>query len=249
MPVSAQIHPCRHWCEFAAAFVLLVCLFSQSVVAAADAVVGPGEDVQVSSVPKPAEPVPMLDQAGTTVTVRRQLLEQLGRDRQDLEIDALLRFYRRHNPEALAEFEEKCATDRAAAAQHATWLATRFQELEALRLSRPDEFKRCVALEQLESACRRLARRVRYLERALAAGEGNRGAQEAALKAAREDLRDALQRHFVGAQQNQLVELNRLEAEVRELRRMVEERQASKDAILERYYLQLTGATEYVGSH
>ena len=57
----------------------------------------------------------------------------------------------------------------------------------------------------------------------------------------KERYRKLLEESFRFSQQNQLIEVNRLEAEVRDLRRLLEEREANRSLIMQQRYFQLTG--------
>jgi len=156
-------------------------------------------------------------------------------------LDTLLLFYRTHNPDALAELSGRSRQDPLSGKAYFRTLTEHFLEMEQLRAASPEEYERVVQIERMESRSRHLARRIQNLGRAL----GGRPADPAALAREREqakaELRDLLQQTFVVAQQNQLIEVNRLEAEVRELRRLLEERDANQRLILEQRFVELTG--------
>jgi hypothetical protein len=112
-------------------------------------------------------------------------------------------------------------------------------ELERIRLENPDEHKRLLELEKLESKARMLGRQIQTL--AARTRENKVPETLLALARARRQLADLLTKGFETEQQSQQIEVNRLEAEIRELRRLLEERAANKNLILEQRFFQLTG--------
>ena len=63
------------------------------------------------------------------------------------------------------------------------------------------------------------------------------------LQETRQQLREVLEKCFERSQQNQLIELNRLEAEVRDLRALLQQRQGARELILQQRFLDLSGVT------
>ena len=120
-------------------------------------------------------------------------------------------------------------------------MVRRYKRLERLRMTSPEEYERVIAVDRMEGESRRLGRRVRQLDRALLSGEGNREALLFELDRAVGELRKLVEDTFARKQQSQLIEINRLEAEVRELRRLVEQREANRERVVERRFLELTG--------
>lgn len=186
--------------------------------------------------------------AGTTAA---QALEQCLREvvapaMPDLEPVAVVRFYEEYSPDLVADFSSRKYEDQAAAARYAGRLATHFTELESVRRRSPKEYERLLELEELETTSRRLGLRVRKLEELLAA-DGDENAAAGALRAdamgVRTGLRRVLERIFAARQQNQLIEINRLEAEVQDLRRLAQEREAQREHILEYRFRELVRGT------
>ena len=87
-----------------------------------------------------------------------------------------------------------------------------------------------------------LGRRIQELATALAEGKAeDPAAAKAAMAQARNELRDVLLRAFDASQQNQRIEVNRLEAELQAMRGLLDEREAKRDLILQQRFIQLTG--------
>ena len=169
------------------------------------------------------------------------LIRKLTESFPDLSLEEMMAFCKRSNPEALEEYREVHRENPAAAEALLRQLAGRYGELQEVRAKRPEEYERLVKIDRMESRSRRLARRIRTLAKAVAEDDANRVVLEPDLDRAREELKNLLQRVFTSIQQNQLIEINRLEAELRELRRLVEEREANNQLILQRRFSQLTG--------
>lgn len=180
--------------------------------------------------------------AGTTAA---QALEQCLREAvapamPGLDPAAVVRFYQEYSPDLVADFSTRESEDQAAAARYAGRLATHFMELEDVRQRNQDEYERLLELEQLETGSRRLGRRIRKLEKLLTT---DAGALRADAEVARQELLRVLSRIFAARQQNQLIEIHRLEAEVQQLRHLAEEREAQREHILEHRFRELVGNT------
>ncbi len=160
----------------------------------------------------------------------------------DLPPKDILTFYARHIPEALAEFDDRCRENPGTARRYLSHLVKRYAALLPLRSRNAEEYKRILAVERMEAKTRRLGRTVRQQNKAGtdAADTGGSGPERGEADEERE-LRGLLSRVFAAVQQNQLIEINRLEAELRELRRLVAEREANKDLILQTRFEELAG--------
>ena len=166
----------------------------------------------------------------------------LSRSHPRLKADSMLDYYSRTGPDIFAEIRSQVESAARDPGPYLRRLADHFEKMERVRGRNPTEFSRLVALEQLESRARMLGRRIQQLTAFLAAGgKGDATMTKGALNAAKEELRSALERAFEAAQQNQRIEVNRLDAELRAMRRLLDERDAKRDLILQQRYLQLSG--------
>jgi len=152
----------------------------------------------------------------------------------------VIAFYRANNSEVLTEFDDLCQRDEAAARTYLESMARRFTELERLKGISQHEYERALKVERMEADSRRLGRRIRELTEALASGSSGRSQLKAELEKAKRKLRSNLAETFTAVHQTQRIEINRLEAEVRELRRMLTEREASRELVIERRFADLT---------
>jgi len=154
--------------------------------------------------------------------------------------DDVVAFHRQYAPDLLAEWERRCREEATSAKAYFLLLADNFAAIDVLRKDDPDEYERQIRQQQTESQVRSLSRQIQ----ALAVKEGD-GADEPDRLLARQrlklELRHLLEKSFDEAQQRQLIEINRLEAEMRNLRRLADERAANRRLILgQRFYI-LTG--------
>lgn len=149
-------------------------------------------------------------------------------------------FYRQNNGDVLSEFDELCRRDESAARAYLESMAHRFTELERLKGISQHEYERALSVERMEAQSRQLGRCIRTLSKAIAAGQGNRGKLKAELEQAERKLRTSLGNAFTAVQQTERIEINRLEAEIRELRRLLTEREANRDLVIERRFVELT---------
>jgi len=159
-----------------------------------------------------------------------------------LNVTDMLDYYSRTSPDILAEIRSQMEPGGHDPGTYLRRLADHFGRMEQVRRRNPTEFSRLVALEQLETRARMLGQRIQQLtEMAAERGVSDTAMAKTALATAKEELRSALERSFEASQQNQRIELNRLEAELRAMRRLIDEREAKRDLILRQRYLQLSG--------
>ena len=169
---------------------------------------------------------------------RQAAFRALEEKHPEVKSSALWDFHKRHSPDRIQEFERACKGDAAKSQALLLEMARHYLDLEELRQRSPEEYRRMLELEELESAARELGRRVTVLARS-AATPGSVG--HGTLLETRKALRIALEKCFERSQQNQLIELNRLEAEVRDLRALLEQRQGARELILQQRFLELSG--------
>lgn len=169
---------------------------------------------------------------------RQEAFRKIEESHPGLKASELWEFHKRHAPDRIQEFERACQTSGARAQAILVRMADRYLEIEALREHSPDEYQRLVELEELESRARELGRRIAALARS-ARNPNDVGFKS--LQETRQELRTVLEACFERSQQNHLIELNRLEAEVRDLRALLQQRQGARELILQQRFLDLSG--------
>ena len=159
-----------------------------------------------------------------------------------IDVAAMLEYYSRTSPDIHAEVRTRLADGSEGASTYLGRLAEHYLRLDRVRERNPTEFDRLLALDLLESRARMLGRLVRQLSSVPAEGGGeDAAAAQAAAGRAKDELRGVLERAFEGTQQNQRIELNRLDAELRTMRRLLDERASKRDQILRQRFLELCG--------
>ncbi len=159
-----------------------------------------------------------------------------------IDVAAMLEYYSRTSPDIHAEIRTRVADGSEGASAYLGRLAEHYLRLDRVRERNPTEFDRLVALDLLESRARMLGRLVRQLSSVPAEGASeDSAAAQAAVGRAKDELRGVLERAFEGTQQNQRIELNRLDAELRTMRRLLDERASKRDQILRQRFLELCG--------
>lgn len=185
--------------------------------------------------------------AATAVEKAGQLVQQeamriLQQKRPELAFDAMLAFYRENAPDLISEWERRCLQQPDGAEAYLALLAEHYASIVKVKDEDPEEYERLVWQQQQESKVRTVSRRIQSYSRP---GEDRSlGAEAARLMRLQEDkftLRQLLEESFDHAQQRQMVDINRLENEVRDLRRLVSERAANRQLILEQRFMVLTG--------
>jgi len=160
-------------------------------------------------------------------------------------VGRVIRFYRKNNPAALDRLAAALQADPRAGRRLARELVEHFIDLEETRRSSPDEYVRLLEIEKLEARCLELSAQARKLRTALkTSGRGEDPAKiRREITRLEAELRQLIDRVFTARQQNQLIAVNRLEAEVAELRKIIQQRDANRKDIVSRRFRQLTGAS------
>lgn len=159
-----------------------------------------------------------------------------------LDVVAMLEYYSRTSPDIHTEIRARIEGGADDVSAYLGRLAEHYVRLDRVRLRNPAEFERLMALDLIESRARMLGRLIMQLS-----GVPTEGAAEdvvasrVALSRAKDELRGVLERAFDGTQQNQRIELNRLDAELRTMRRLLDERASKRDLIIRQRFLELCG--------
>lgn len=153
----------------------------------------------------------------------------------------VIRFYRQHAPNFLLELDSKAHVSPAAADAYFEQLQVRHRLLAGLKKSNPDKYGEEMRALGQRDECMALSRSVRALRRralAQAADVPVEQLEDLRLRAEKR-LYELLGDIFTETQQRQLIEINRLEAEIRELRRLVRQREANRETILQSQFEEL----------
>ena len=170
------------------------------------------------------------------------LLETARRVRPNVDAEAMMGYYRTNAPDLLEEIEKRRAAYPEAMDGYLGQLADHFQEIDKLRGEDNVMYERKVKEERQQCQVRRLSKTVQQLSKAPVDEEmDSKTERERQLKAARLQLRRLLEAAFDEAQQQQLIQINRLESEVRDLRRVATERSKNRGYILQERFRALTG--------
>ena len=185
----------------------------------------------------------MLMAAACLVAVaQEELAETLKRVRPNVEADAMLQYYRTNAPDLLEEIEKRRKAYPEAMDAYLGQLADHFQEVDKLRGEDNALFDRMVRQEKQQCEVRKLSRDIQQLAKVPKKESKNDEEQRLAqLKEARAKLRMLLEQSFDEAQQQQLIQINKLESEVRDLRRLATERSKNRKYILQERFRTLTG--------
>ncbi len=170
----------------------------------------------------------------------QQLQQYMDKNFPHVSSDDLVHFYQKNNPDALKAFLEENERDDKTAQAYLEVLVGHFVRLQDMKNENPREYLRLLEIEQYESLSRRLSQKIRSLKAAQKSGSLTAEAKKE-LSQAEVALHKILKKIFDAVQENQLIEINRLEAEMRELRRLLEERAVNQDAILRNRYEKLAG--------
>ena len=173
---------------------------------------------------------------------REELAETLKRVRPNVEAEAMLGYYRANAPDLLEEIEKRRKAYPEAMDAYLAQLADHFQEVDKLRGEDNALYDRMVRQEKRQCDVRKLSREIQRLAKTPKNEPKNVEEQRIAqLKESRLKLRNLLEQAFDEAQQQQLIQINQLESEVRDLRRLATDRSKNRKYILQERFRTLTG--------
>ena len=173
---------------------------------------------------------------------QEELAETLKRVRPNVEVDAMLGYYRANAPDLLEEIEKRRKAYPEAMDAYLAQLADHFQEVDKLRGEDNALYDRMVRQEKRQCDVRKLSREIQRLAKTPKDEPKNVAEQRLAqLKESRLKLRNLLEQAFDEAQQQQLIQINQLESEVRDLRRLATDRSKNRKYILQERFRTLTG--------
>jgi hypothetical protein len=173
---------------------------------------------------------------------QEELAETLKRVRPNVEAEAMLGYYRANAPDLLEEIEKRRKAYPEAMDAYLAQLADHFQEVDKLRGEDNALYDRMVRQEKRQCDVRKLSREIQRLAKTPKNEPKNVAEQRLAqLKESRLKLRNLLEQAFDEAQQQQLIQINQLESEVRDLRRLATDRSKNRKYILQERFRTLTG--------
>jgi len=173
---------------------------------------------------------------------QEELAETLKRVRPNVEAEAMLGYYRANAPDLLEEIEKRRKAYPEAMDAYLAQLADHFQEVDKLRGEDNALYDRMVRQEKRQCDVRKLSREIQRLAKTPKNEPKNVEEQRIAqLKESRLKLRNLLEQAFDEAQQQQLIQINQLESEVRDLRRLATDRSKNRKYILQERFRTLTG--------
>jgi len=154
---------------------------------------------------------------------------------------AVIGFYAKTAPAFLVELSDRCSVDQEKGTTYFDGLVSRYARLAEIKDIRTDEHQRRSDILVLEGYSLSLARKIRNLKRVLRESGGKDRELRSQLARTETQLSEALEEVFVATQQNQSIEINRLAAELREMRRLLQQRDANRDHIVRAQMRDLTG--------
>ena len=167
----------------------------------------------------------------------KQMLAQAQNENAGLDSDAMIRFYAKNSPDLLSGWETRSSASREKGVEYLKLLIKNFLEIDKFRESNPDEYERLARHMQSESLIRITSLEIQNIAKN---PDEKEKLQELKLK-----LRKLMEDAFDEAQRRQLLEINRLENEVRNLKNLAEQRAANKQSILQQRFILLTNGQEW----
>ena len=173
---------------------------------------------------------------------QEELAETLKRVRPNVEAEAMLGYYRANAPDLLEEIEKRRKAYPEAMDAYLAQLADHFREVDKLRGEDNALYDRMIRQEKRQCEVRKLSRDIQKLSKPPKNEPKNVEEQRLALlKEKRLQLKNLLEQAFDEAQQQQLIQINKLESEVRDLRRLATDRSKNRKYILQERFRTLTG--------
>ena len=168
------------------------------------------------------------------------LLDVVKRVRPNVDAEAMLKYYQTNAPDLLDEIEKRRKAYPDAMDNYTGQLADHFQEIDKLRGEDNALYERKVSEERQQCQVRKLSKEIQQLAKPVKE-EDAEVLRKLQLQTACLRLRKLLEDAFDESQQQQLIQINRLESEVRDLRRVATERSKNRNYILQERFRALTG--------
>jgi hypothetical protein len=174
---------------------------------------------------------------------QEKLWEESGKKNPGLSIAEIKEFYQENAPDLLKELAACLREWPALAAGFLQQLVDGYRDLQKVRRDNPTLYQWQLRRLSEEVKIRRLGNEVKQLNLYI---QDKSATEEPAklleLHQKKQQLKKLLELSFQSFQQQQQVEINRLEAEMQMLKQLLEERADSKEMILQEQYRKLTGA-------
>lgn len=178
------------------------------------------------------------DKAG--MLIRKRTMEEAVRKNPQLKPQEMMSFFEAHAPDLLDEWKRRCHFQPEDAQAYMDLLVNHFMNINKLRLTQPEEYKRLVQQQKTESRIREISRKIQMLVPKIAE-DNNNDQLKNELQSSKLELKTLMEKVFDETQTRQLVEINRLENELRGLKELAAERAANKQLILKQRFQILTG--------
>ena len=167
-----------------------------------------------------------------------ELLRQAQKENDGLDAEALIAFYGKNSPDLLTEWEKRLKASPEKGIEYAKLLIKNYLDIDKFRESKPDEYERLVRQLKNDSLIRMTSLEIQNLAK-------QENVDKEKLLELKLKLRKLMEDAFDEAQRRQLLEINRLENEVRNLRNLAEQRAANKQSILQQRFMLMTDGQEW----
>lgn len=151
-------------------------------------------------------------------------------------------FYQEYAPELLKEWARNCRELPSQAANFLQQLVDGYQDLQRLKTESPSVYQWQLRRLSNEIKLRQLGNEIKQINAALL---GKTATEEPALvlevHQKKQEMKKLLELTFEESQQHQQIEINRLEAEMKMLKRLLDERNANREHILQERFRTLSG--------
>jgi hypothetical protein len=172
-----------------------------------------------------------------------KLWEESQQQNPGLSMQDIKAFYQEHAPDLLKEFADNVRQLPDQAAGFLQQLVNGYRDLQKIRKENPTLYQWQLRRLGEEVKIRRTAREIKQLEEFLHdKSAANESARVLELHQKKQELKKLLEEAFLASQQHQQIEINRLEAEMNMLKQLLEERNASRELILQEQYRKLTNS-------
>ncbi len=189
--------------------------------------------------------VPLLSQEEQELPVARECVEAIENVKKAtsefaaLDSKRMIEFYNSNAPDLIVEWQKRCTLSAEKGTEYTRLMIKNFLDIDKFRENNPEEYERLVKQQQNESLIRTTSLEIQILAKKNDDNDRER-LNELKLK-----LKKLMEDAFDEAQRRQILEINRLENEVRNLRNLAEQRAANKQSILQQRFILLTDGQEW----
>lgn len=143
----------------------------------------------------------------------------------------ILDFYREHGPHFVLELDSRCLDSAERGAAYFSELQARWLRIQSAREQNQAAYAHLMSVLSAQNECIGLARRIRHI-RTTIEERGKRGQLGDRLLSLEKRLMEQLAAMFTKVQQHHAIELQRLESELFELKRLIRQRDLNRNAII-----------------